>query len=85
MTARERVLAAINHEPCDRVATDLWLTPEVTQDLLRHFDTEDWGVVMAELGAQECGAPGLRPHRADPGTLSQHPVGHPGGERAGAV
>ncbi|MEI6501326.1 MAG: uroporphyrinogen decarboxylase family protein [Armatimonadota bacterium] len=49
MTARERVLAAINHEPCDRVATDLWLTPEVTQDLLGHFGTEDLGVVMAEL------------------------------------
>jgi len=50
MTARERVLAAINHEPCDRVATDIWLTAEVRQDLLRRFDTEDWTVVLEALG-----------------------------------
>jgi uroporphyrinogen decarboxylase len=50
MTSRERVWAAITHQPCDRVPTDAWLTLEVQRDLRRHFGTEDWSVVERELG-----------------------------------
>ena len=50
MTSRERVLAAINHQPVDRVPCDIWLTPEIRQALLEHFQTEDWGVVSEQLG-----------------------------------
>lgn len=35
--SRERVLAAIRHEPLDRVPTDIWATPEVWTKLKEHF------------------------------------------------
>jgi len=37
MNSRERMLAAINHEPVDRVPTDIWATPEVWEKLRKHF------------------------------------------------
>lgn len=37
MNSRERVLAAIHHQPCDRVPTDIWATLEVQQKLAAHF------------------------------------------------
>jgi len=40
MNSRERMLAAINHEPCDRVPTDIWATGEVWQKLREHFGPE---------------------------------------------
>jgi hypothetical protein len=37
MNARERMLAAINHQPVDRVPTDIWATSEVMAKLRQHF------------------------------------------------
>ena len=37
MNSRERMLAAINHEPVDRVPTDIWATPEVWEKLRKYF------------------------------------------------
>jgi len=37
MTHRERVLAAIRHQPVDRLPTDIWMTEEVRQQLYAHF------------------------------------------------
>ena len=37
MHARERLLAAINRQPVDRVPTDIWATPEVWAKLRQHF------------------------------------------------
>lgn len=37
MNSRERVLAAINLQPLDRVPTDIWATPEVWAKLRSHF------------------------------------------------
>ena len=37
MDSRERVLAAINREPLDRIPTDIWATGEVWQKLREHF------------------------------------------------
>lgn len=37
MTSRERILAAINHQPLDRIPTDIWATPEVWAKLKKHF------------------------------------------------
>jgi len=37
MNARERMLAAINHEALDRIPTDIWATPEVWAKLRGHF------------------------------------------------
>jgi uroporphyrinogen decarboxylase len=37
MNSRERVLAAINHKPVDRIPTDIWATSEVWAKLRDHF------------------------------------------------
>ena len=37
MNARERMLAAIDHEPIDRIPTDMWATSEVWAKLRKHF------------------------------------------------
>lgn len=37
MTPRERWLAAIDHEPADRVPTDFWGTDEVQRSLMEHL------------------------------------------------
>jgi uroporphyrinogen decarboxylase len=39
-SSRERVLAAIDHEPLDRVPTDYWGTPEITARLCDHLGCE---------------------------------------------
>ena len=41
MNSRERILAAINHQPVDRVPTDIWAAPEV------------WGILRARFGTEE--------------------------------
>ncbi|MBI4552586.1 MAG: uroporphyrinogen-III decarboxylase-like protein, partial [Candidatus Latescibacteria bacterium] len=41
MTSRERMLAAINRQPLDRVPTDIWATPEVWDALDRHFGSRE--------------------------------------------
>jgi uroporphyrinogen decarboxylase len=37
MNSRERMLAAIRHQPVDRVPTDIWATSEVMAKLRQHF------------------------------------------------
>lgn len=37
MTHRERILNAINHKPVDRIPTDYWGVPEITEKLRGHF------------------------------------------------
>lgn len=37
MSSRERILAAINHQPLDRVPTDIWATQEIWDKLHDHF------------------------------------------------
>ncbi len=41
MNHRERILAAIRHQPVDRIPTDIWATPEVWATLRRHFGVTD--------------------------------------------
>ena len=36
MNHRERILAAIHHQPLDRIPTDIWATPEVWEKLFTH-------------------------------------------------
>ena len=38
MTPKERILAAVNHRPVDRIPTDMWATPEVQEMLYEHFN-----------------------------------------------
>ena len=37
MNSRERILAAFDHKPVDRVPTDIWAVPEVRAKLTEHF------------------------------------------------
>jgi uroporphyrinogen decarboxylase len=41
MNHRERILAAINHQPTDRLPTDIWATPEVWARLRDHFGVKE--------------------------------------------
>jgi len=41
MNSRERILAAINHQPVDRVPTDIWATGEVFAKIHAHFGEGD--------------------------------------------
>ena len=47
MNSRERILAAINHQPVDRVPTDIWATPEVWEKLRLRYGSE--GNIQKEL------------------------------------
>jgi len=48
MTHRERILAAINHTPTDRVPTDYWGVPEINRKLMDRFGVQDMlGLVKA--------------------------------------
>lgn len=40
MNSRERVLAAVIHQPVDRIPTDMWATGEVMAKLRAHFGAE---------------------------------------------
>jgi uroporphyrinogen decarboxylase len=41
MNSRERILAALRHEPVDRFPTDIWATPEVWRKLRDYFGVEN--------------------------------------------
>jgi uroporphyrinogen decarboxylase len=54
MNARERILAAIRHEPVDRVPSDIWATFEIWEMLYGHFGIDAGSVENS--GANELGA-----------------------------
>ena len=49
MTHRERILAAMNHLPVDRIPTDIWATPEVWAKLRAHFGVSENMDVIEKL------------------------------------
>ena len=56
MNARERMMAAINHESMDRVPTDMWATGEVMAKLRDHFGED--ADIREELGVDGFGGVG---------------------------
>jgi uroporphyrinogen decarboxylase len=50
MTHKERVLAAVNHQPVDKSPTDIWAVPEIWNKLEAHFDTQDRIEIYDQLG-----------------------------------
>lgn len=62
MTSRERVLAAIDHRPFDRVPTDIWMTDEVRRKLVDHFGSME----RAEEVLRIDGMPGVAPTYVGP-------------------
>jgi len=49
VNSRERVWAAITHQPVDRIPCDYWGTPEIARGLLEYFGTEDWSMVAEQF------------------------------------
>lgn len=50
MNHRERILAAIQHQPVDRLPTDMWATPEVWEKLFAHFQVDNRVDLYDQLG-----------------------------------
>lgn len=50
MNHRDRILAAIRHEPTDRPPTDIWATAEVWDKLKTHFGVDNNLAVYDKLG-----------------------------------
>jgi len=59
MTSRERILAAIRHQPVDRIPTDYWATPEVTEKLVVQLGCASTVELFDRLGID--GIPGIAP------------------------
>ena len=55
MNSRERILAAIHHQPLDRVPTDIWATPadRATGVLFYFLLSGRWGMLPGSLGAEK--------------------------------
>jgi uroporphyrinogen decarboxylase len=41
MTPKARILAVLDRQPVDRLPVDIWHTPEIAEDLRRHFGVSD--------------------------------------------
>jgi len=76
MNPRERILATLNHELPDRTPTDAWFHQEVRKRLLHEYETDDWSVVLADLGIE--GWVDLQPSLAFP-RFEERAVERPGG------
>ena len=53
METHERILAIIERRPVDRLPVDLWLAPEVLDDLKRHTGEEDELALYSKLGVDK--------------------------------
>ncbi|GHU70338.1 uroporphyrinogen decarboxylase [Clostridia bacterium] len=65
MSHRERILAAITHQPTDRVPMDYWGVWEITQKLMNHFNVTDMLGLSRALDLDKIMAVGAPPK--DPG------------------
>jgi len=59
VSPRERILAAIDRKPVDRIPSDIWATPEIWLALKQHFGTDDQWVIRDKLGIDSIDGPGL--------------------------
>ena len=57
MTHRERVLAAFDHKPTDRVPTDWWGVPEINQKMSDYLGVQngDWVAFANKLDIDKIG------------------------------
>jgi len=81
MTPRERILAAINHQPTDRVPLDYWGVNEITQKLYKHFEVGDMVGLSKALDLDKImgvWAP-LKPGRENTWNLKYKTIQIPGG------
>ena len=56
MNHRERIMAAINHKPTDRVPVDYWGVDEITDKLMQYFNVKNGGLthISRKRGAEAC-------------------------------
>ena len=64
MTSRERILAAINHQPVDRIPTDYWAVDEITNKLMKHLGVKSEIELFDALGID--GIPVVHPTYTGP-------------------
>lgn len=69
MTPRERVLAAVNHQPLDRFPTDIWAVPEIWKKLQAYFQVRNNLEVYDHLGID--GIMGIAPEYIGPPTKTE--------------
>ena len=60
MNPRERMLAVVNHQVPDRTPTEGWFHDEVVKKLKAHYKTDDWEIILDELGVEQHGWAGPR-------------------------
>ena len=77
MTSRERVLAAMDFAPVDRLPTDYWATGETTRKLLSHFGVEEATELWDRLGIDKI--LGVRPRYVGPAYEEPSPGTNPFG------
>ena len=53
MTPRERILAALDRRPVDRIPTDYWAVPEITDRLLANFGVDETVDFWPKLGVDK--------------------------------
>jgi uroporphyrinogen decarboxylase len=72
MNPRERILAAIHHQPLDRFPTDIWATSEVWDKLCKHFAVTQRLELYAHLSID--GIFGVAPPYIGPATRNENGV-----------
>ena len=79
MTHKERILAAIDHQPVDRLPTDIWAVNEILDKLAAHFGVHSFLEICEHLnidGIFDIAPPYIGPQtRQDNGKYSK-PMGH---------
>jgi uroporphyrinogen decarboxylase len=71
MNRKERILAAIKHEPVDRLPTDYWGTEEATQNLRDYLGTDDIYEALDIDGIAGATPPYVGPERIDTETYRE--------------
>lgn len=82
MTKKERVRATLNHQPTDRLATDMWAVPEVITKLKAYYKTDNEFDIYEHLDIDKVVAvqPGYHGPRENLWGLEFRPIAVNGGE-----
>ena len=79
MNHRERILAAMQHQPLDRLPSDMWATQEVWDRLFTHFEVNDRLALYEKLGIDgifSIKPPYIGPPLEDEETLNEWGMGY---------
>ena len=83
MTPRDRLLAAIDHQPTDRLPVDFWGVSEISKKLMDHLGVNDWFDFAKALNLDKpfgASAPLIKEGRSDMWNVTYQEIKLPGGE-----